>query len=112
MTQDKVTQPKYEKLERDGKIAVLVSPGYGAGWYTWNHDCEGLLFDKDLVEAVFAGNNDKCAELAQAKYGKDVYTGGAEQLQVEWVAKGTPISIREYDGSETLEEYHNHDAIA
>ena len=25
-----------EKVVRDGKVAVLVSPGYGAGWSTWN----------------------------------------------------------------------------
>ena len=24
------------KVIRDGKVAVLYSPGYGAGWYSWN----------------------------------------------------------------------------
>jgi hypothetical protein len=27
-----------EKVIRDGKVAVLYSPGYGAGWYSWNRD--------------------------------------------------------------------------
>ena len=26
------------KLIRDGKVAVLISPEYGAGWSTWNYD--------------------------------------------------------------------------
>ena len=25
-----------QKVIRDGKVAVLYSPGYGAGWYTWS----------------------------------------------------------------------------
>lgn len=25
-----------EKYEKDGKIAVLVSSGFGAGWSSWN----------------------------------------------------------------------------
>jgi hypothetical protein len=24
------------KLIRDGMVAVLYSPDYGSGWYTWN----------------------------------------------------------------------------
>ena len=24
------------KCIRDGKVAILYSPGYGAGWSTWN----------------------------------------------------------------------------
>ena len=27
-----------EKIIEDGKVAVLVSKGYGAGWSTWNLD--------------------------------------------------------------------------
>ena len=26
------------KIEKDGNVAVLYSPGYGAGWSTWNDD--------------------------------------------------------------------------
>ena len=33
-----------EKLERDGKVAILYSPGYGAGWSTWNDDNDGEYF--------------------------------------------------------------------
>jgi hypothetical protein len=27
---------KIKKVIRDGKVAVLISDGYGAGWYSWN----------------------------------------------------------------------------
>ena len=25
-----------EKVIRNGQVAVLYSPGFGAGWYSWN----------------------------------------------------------------------------
>ena len=39
------------KLIRDGQVAVLVSPGYGAGWYTWHH-IEELVYDPCVVAWV------------------------------------------------------------
>jgi hypothetical protein len=36
-----------QKLIRDDKVAVLVSPGFGAGWYTW-HWVEELIYDPSL----------------------------------------------------------------
>lgn len=32
-----------DKVIKDGKVAVLYSPGFGAGWFTWNnhHNCRG-----------------------------------------------------------------------
>lgn len=41
-----------KKLIRDGKVAVLVSPGFGAGWSTWNGDDEDAIFNKRLALAV------------------------------------------------------------
>ena|SRR6185369_8583542 len=97
----------YEKLERDGNVAVLVSPGFGAGWSTWADDAhlEAAMFDKDIAEAVLAGNNDKAAELATAKFGEGFFTGGARQLRVQWVPKGSRFEVHEYDGSESLRIY-------
>ena len=91
----------FEKLERDGMIAVLVSPGFGAGWYSWNPDYQGLLFDKEIVEAVLAKDRAKAIAIAERKY-PGCYTGGGEDLVVNWVAKGTKFEIHEYDGSESL----------
>jgi hypothetical protein len=93
---------KWQKLEKDGKVAVLYSPGYGAGWSTWDHEnAEALTFDSEIVEAVLAEDRVKAAQIAEAKYGG--YTGGARDLRVEWLPKGTAFRIDEYDGSERIE---------
>lgn len=90
------------KLERDGKVAVLVSPGYGAGWSTWNSECrEVLCFEAEIVEAVLSGDN-KAAESIAARLCPNAYLGGASDLCVEWVTKGEAFEIVEYDGSESL----------
>ena len=39
------TGVKMNKLIRDGMVAVLYSPDYGSGWYTWNQDDPEILFD-------------------------------------------------------------------
>ena len=40
------------KVIRNAKIAVLVSPGYGAGWYSWNKSHPECLFDPEVVAWV------------------------------------------------------------
>lgn len=91
----------YEKYIKDGKVAVLYSPGYGAGWYTWNSEHKGLVFDKEIVQAVLDEKPELAAEIAERKY-KGCYVGGAEDLVVEWLEPGTVFEIDEYDGSESL----------
>jgi len=93
-----------EKYIKDGKVAVLYSPGYGAGWSTWaSENAEAMLFDKDIVEAVLAGNISLAARIAEDKY--FAYTGGAEDLTVEWLDVGTLFRINDYDGYESIEVY-------
>jgi len=89
-----------QKLIRDGKVAVLVSPGYGAGWYTW-HSIEELVYDPSIVEWVESQELDKALAYLELKY-SDAYTGGLEDLVVEWVPVGTRFRIEEYDGAESL----------
>lgn len=50
----------------DGKVAVLISPGHGAGWSTWaaDEDVEFLLFDAKIVKAVLAGLDHIAGSLA------------------------------------------------
>jgi hypothetical protein len=92
-----------KKIERDGKIAVLVSYGYGAGWSSWSPEYqETLCMDADIVQAVLDGDKAKAVEIAQEKCGDFFYGGGAEGLQVEWVEKGMKFEIQEYDGNESL----------
>lgn len=93
-----------QKLERDGKVAVLYSPGFGAGWSTWHHGgehCDYLLFDIELVQAVLDKDTAKVAALAEARC-PDIYTGGADDLRIEWLDKGTVFKVNEYDGSESI----------
>lgn len=93
-----------QKLEKDGKIGVLVSPGYGAGWSTWSADhAEELCMNAEFVQLVLDKKIDELCKLVEERYNGRVYTGGAEDLEVMWVPKGEAFIIREYDGSEGLQ---------
>jgi len=48
-----------KKVIRDGKVAVLISHGFGAGWYSWNTEYQQLLFHPKLVEMVEQNRNDE-----------------------------------------------------
>jgi hypothetical protein len=91
-----------ERCVRDGRVAVLVSPGFGAGWFSW-HGIEALLFDPAVVELVKSGAEASVIErYCEDQYGSDPYFGGAEDLIVQWVPVGSRFRIHEYDGSESL----------
>jgi len=91
-----------EKVIRDGRVAVLVSPGFGAGWSTWNRDVPELLFDPAIVQMVGDGTRHDTIELyCEAKY-PNQYFGGASDLTVVWVPVGTEFIIDEYDGAESI----------
>lgn len=98
------------KCIRDGKVAILYSPGYGAGWSTWSDDkySEFLLHDEKLVELVETNQHDKIKEYVKSVYPDgDIYcSGNVYELQVEWVSPGTQFRIEEYDGSESI-QYNN-----
>ena len=98
-----------ERLIRDEKVAVLYSPGFGAGWSTWCHgDLEvqlDMIFDPQIADIVDQGAADwesKAEAIAQIKY-PDSYLGGLHELQVKWLPIGTQFRINEYDGSESIE---------
>ena len=96
---------------------VLYSPGYGAGWSTWNGDQfrEDFLFDPLLIEAVEQARStnqpipdhviEAFCDRVRAKHGlteKDDYLCvlGAKQLSVATI-HGQFI-VEEYDGSESF----------
>jgi hypothetical protein len=94
------------KLTDNGKVAVLYSPGFGAGWSTWNQEVPEIIFDPAIVKFV---ENDQMAELTTyvtLKY-PGLYTGGMDTLAVAWVPEGTLFKINEYDGSESIELKEN-----
>ena len=106
---------------RDGKVAVLISGSYGAGWSTWNKKHTDMLFDPEIVQLVlvweeydrnakgyghdyerkYAEFHDTVDAIARSRY-VDCYTGGISGLYVEWVPIGDKFRVHEYDGSETL----------
>ena len=90
------------KLIRNGQVAVLVSPGYGAGWSSWNTEKEELLFDPSIVELVEHNKWEELEMFVKLKY-PNIYTGGMRDLEVKWLPVGTEFDIKEYDGAETLE---------
>lgn len=91
-----------KKVIRDGKVAVLVSRGFGAGWYSWNSD-PNLLFHPKLVEMVESGRKSEIDnEWMKENIGIDIYCGGADDLEIEWLPQGTAFCIEEYDGAESI----------
>jgi hypothetical protein len=98
------------KLVKDGKVAVLYSPGFGAGWYTWNYEYPDMLFDSGLVDLVLKGNKEQILAYVTVKW-PNAYLGGIDDLSVKWVDQGQQIKINEYDGSESIEYRDSDDWI-
>ena len=107
-----------EKYIKDGKVAVLYSPGHGAGWSTWNNGRRWhgrsenlgsvLLYEPAIVKMVEESVPvDQIVSYCEKVYGSLGYYGGAEDLQVVWMELGTEFEVVEYDGSESI-NYRNH----
>ena len=97
-----------KKFVRDGQVAVLVSPGFGAGWSTWNQSLSGMLYDNFIVDLIVNEVPDwvaKAQAYCELKY-PGAYLGGLEDLQVQWVPQGAMFRVEEYDGSESIELRH------
>ena len=100
-----------DKVIRDGKVAVLYSPDYGAGWYTWNTEHPAILYDPTLVKWVMDGKPYgqkpsgvewvRLVTTLEEKY-PGCYLGGLRDLQIRWVPVGTRFYVDEYDGNETV----------
>ena len=89
------------KVIRDGKVAVLISYGYGGGFYTWGAPPEAI-FDPKLVELVESEDFDGAEEYVRNTYPDD-YTGGVGDLVVVWIDEEEDFIINEYDGSESIQ---------
>lgn len=90
------------KLVRDGMVAVLYSPDYGSGWYTWNTNHPELLFDPAIVQLVEEDKFDELKTYVTLKY-PNIYEGGMWELKVAWIPEGAMFRINEYDGDESIE---------
>lgn len=89
-------------------MKVLISPGYGVGWSTWNYI--DLAFDPDIIQAFEAGLSEKDMRDFIISLGYEVpCMGGYECCKVVDVPKGTLFKIKEYDGYESIETYNGDD---
>ena len=91
-----------QKTVRDGKVAVIYSPSFGAGWYTWNTEYPQIVFDPVVVKYVEDKKLDELATYVAITY-PDIYAGGLDDLAVQWIPEGTLFRINEYDGNESVE---------
>lgn len=98
-----------------GEIAVLVSRGYGAWWYTWNC-CPESAWDKRVVElfiqltekerTALSNSNPKMdwVKKQMEEWGySNIYWGGFDDCEIKWVPENTFFRITEYDGNESIE---------
>lgn len=101
------------------KIAILVSPGFGAGWSTWSG--KSLAYDKRVIEwwlthrddSVYMRELDKFGDNSVKKateklfqsWGYDhVYFGGVNDIkELIWIDCNRRFRITEYDGAEDIE---------
>lgn len=100
-----------QKVIRDGMVAVLYSPSFGGGWYSWNTDhshAKELLFHPRLVELVEQNRHDEITEefvceLFKLSERDAPYMGSAvHDLRIGWVPEGVAFRIDEYDGAESI----------
>ena len=92
------------KVIKNDKVAVLYSPGFGTGWYTW-HGLEQLVFEPKIVEMVEAERQEEIdKKWIRENLGllEHAYYGGAKDLEIRWVPIGKRFMIKEYDGAESV----------
>ena len=82
------------------EVAVLSTSEFGSGWSTINS--EDCLFTPVVALWVLGGKiEDERPDFAKL-YGKYFYAGGAENLAVSWMTKGTKFIVNNYDGIESF----------
>jgi hypothetical protein len=91
-----------DKIVRDGNVAVIYSPGFGAGWSTWNQQYPEMVFDPVIVGYLESRELDKISTYVAMRY-PEAYVGGLTDLTIEWVPLGSEFRIDEYDGNESIE---------
>lgn len=92
------------------ELGVLISGGFGAGWSTWNN--KELAYDKRVIEKWLenVSSDEMCNFVVSLGYPRP-YMGGYNQLELEFVSRGTMFRIDEYDGSESIETMEEMDII-
>lgn len=82
-------------------MKVLISPGFGAGWSTWNE--RKLATDKRIIKAFESGMTyDEMESYLEELGYEDVYMGGYSSCEIVEIPKGSRFIIEEYDGHESI----------
>jgi hypothetical protein len=93
------------KVVRENKVAVLYSPGFGAGWSTWNTEHKNIVYDPTVIAWVESGKPEDALARLEAtlneKYPR-CYLGGMRDLEIQWLPLNTWFIVEEYDGSERI----------
>lgn len=100
-------------INEEGLVGVIISPGFGAGFHTWN-DIPGLCFDKDIIQMILEDKPiQELADFVEAKYEHTGYvsTIGLSAAEIKWVKPGTQFFIDEYDGFESLTPIENNEDL-
>ena len=95
---------------RDGKVAIVCTNRYGAGWSSQNENyAETLLFHPKIVEMVIQGKENEMDEKWfmdnlgwDSKTAHDLYLEGRRNLYIDLLPEGTFFTVEEYDGLETI----------
>jgi len=90
-----------QKYIKDNKVAVIISPCYGGGWYSWNQGITDILFDCQLVQCILENDEKNFLSILKEKY-PSIFNTGFEELSIEWVELDKSFHIHEYDGYETI----------
>ena len=94
----------------NGKIEILISPHYGAGWSTWNENYKiNIALDKRIINYYKKYGNEvpssSLKEFLESIGYKDVFCGGWKNIIIKTIQKGEKFRIDEYDGWESLITY-------
>ena len=81
------------------EVAVIINPGYGAGWSTWNKDYPECLFDPDCVRSILSGERNH-EEIAKEKWDTGFWKDAISH--VVWIPASTKFIVNEYDGWESI----------
>jgi hypothetical protein len=87
-------------------VAVIISPGYGAGWSTWNIQYPELVYDPMIADMILKNKKDEFETYMAVRY-PDAYNTGFDELAVKWIPIGTKFRIHEYDGNEEIEYFNS-----
>jgi len=98
-----------QKVIRERQVAVLISPGYGVGWYSWNTSVPECLFHPEVVAWVEGGKQGSIEEIEEKLFGGHFVSGGGSQLEIHWLPEGEHFRVDEYDGAETLIPFDRED---